>query len=121
MSPGQQRKLTVRVAAQEASRRELQQALLAWETAARIEGCVREAHVYEDVLSPGVFGAEAKLDSAADLDQHLHSASFGALLGALSVLAQYMDLAICQPTQEFGADAIAIVRRLRAHAAGRSE
>ncbi len=121
MSPGLQRKLTVRVAAQEASRRELQQALLAWETAARIEGCVREAHVYEDVLSPGVFGAEAKLDSAADLDRHLHSASFGALLGALSVLAQYMDLAICQPTQEFGADAIAIVRRLRAHAAGRSE
>ena len=121
MSPAFERKLTVRVAAQEASRRELQQALLAWETAARSEGGVREAHVYEDVLMPGVFGLEALVDSAAGLDRHLHSASFGALLGALSVLAQHMDLAIYQPTQEFGTDAIAIVRRLRAHAAGRSE
>ena len=121
MSSEVRRKLSARVATQEASRRELQQALLAWETAARSEGCVREAHVYEDVVTPGVFGLDARMDSAADLDRHLHSASFGALLGALSVLARDVDLAICQPTQEFGSDAMAIVRRLRAHAAGRSE
>jgi hypothetical protein len=69
--------------------------------------------VYEDVLTPGVFGLEARIGSAAELDTHLHSASFGALLGALSVLAQEVDMSIWQPTAEFGADALEIIRRLR--------
>lgn len=108
-----ERKLSIRVGAQEASRRELQQALLSWETAVRNDGCVREAHVYEDVLVPGVYGLDARLASAADLDTHLRSATFTALLGAVGVLAQYLDLSIYQPTPEFGTDAMAIVRQVR--------
>lgn len=108
-----ERTLTVRVVAQEASRRELQQALLAWEGAARMEGFVRAVRVYEDVRVPGAYGLEARLSSAVDLDSHLRSASFAALLGALSVLAQHMDLSICQPTEEFGTDAMAVIRQVR--------
>ena len=65
------------------------------------------------MLSAGVYGLEAKLLSAADLGNHFQSASFTALLGALSVLGQQMDLSVSQPTPEFGADPMAVIRRLR--------
>jgi quinol monooxygenase YgiN len=98
---------------QTAARRELQQALLAWEGAARMEQGVNNAHVYEDVMTPGVFCLVVQVASPEALEAHLHSPWFGTLLGALNVLAQDVDMSICEPAQEFGHDALGCIRRLR--------
>lgn len=113
----EQRIVTIRVAANPTSRRELQQALMSWSAAARQEGA-RAAHVYEDVLTPGVFGAVAEMHDAADLDVHLRSPDFGALLGAITVLARDVEVAVCQPMGTFGADALSYIRRMRLQSGG---
>lgn len=98
----------------EASRRELQQALVAW-AAASARRSTRAAHVYEDVLRPGVFAVEATMADGVDLESHLKSPDFGALLGALTVLCRDVDLSIRQPAPSFGPDHLASIRRLRSH------
>lgn len=115
VSVADQRSLTIRVATREASRRELQQALVSWAVAARSDGAVREAHVSEDVLTPGVFEVEATMEDAAELEVHLRSRGFGALMGALTVLAHDVSVWVRQPVPAFGADPLAMIRRLRSH------
>jgi hypothetical protein len=113
MSEAPTRKLSARMACQTAARRELQQALLAWELSARAATGVSRTHVYEDVVTPGVFGLEAVMATSDALDAHLHSQAFGALLGALNVLAQDVYVSVCQPAPEFNPDALSSIRRMR--------
>jgi quinol monooxygenase YgiN len=115
------RTMTIRAAAHEACRRELQQALVSWAAAATADGTVRSAHVCEDVLAPGVFGIEADMDDGAGLDAHLRSAVFGALMGALTVLARDVAVAIRQPVPAFGTNALELIRRIRGHSSGESD
>ncbi len=114
MSEASPRKLSARMACQTAARRELQQALLAWELSARAATGVSRIHVYEDVVNPGVFGVEAVMATSDALDTHLHSQAFGALLGAITVLAQDLHVSVCQPAPEFSPDALSSIRRMRA-------
>jgi hypothetical protein len=110
-----ERTLTIRAGGHEASRRELQQALVSWAAAATAAGAVRSAHVYEDVLQPGVFAIEAAMADVVDLESHLTSPDFGGLLGALTVLGRAVDVSIRQPVPSFGPDPLASIRRLRSH------
>jgi hypothetical protein len=71
------------------------------------------AYVYEDVDTPGVFGLEAQVADSAALDAHLQSPAFGALLGAINVLAETASVSVSQPAREFGLDALGGIRRLR--------
>jgi quinol monooxygenase YgiN len=114
VSAGDERTLTIRMSAHEASRRELQQALVAWASASGRRG-TRSVHVYEDVLQPGVFAVEATMADVVDLESHLTSPDFGALLGALTVLGRDVDVSIRQTVPSFGPDPLASIRRLRSH------
>jgi quinol monooxygenase YgiN len=109
----QERGLRVRVRAQEASRRELQQALMLWADMVRLEEGVRHAHVYEDIVASGVFAVEAAWASIGDLEAHLGSPACTALLGALTVLGHEVDVSVCQRAPEFGTDALEEIRRRR--------
>jgi hypothetical protein len=93
-----------------ASRRELQQALLSWLDAARKDGAVEQARVYEDVILPGVFALEADTLTGAALDVHVHSDAFAVLLGALTVLAEHVHMTVSQLTKDFGPGAFAAIR-----------
>ena len=74
---------------------------------------VRTVHVYEDVVKAGVFSLDVELSTLADLEAHIRSSAFSALLGAANVLAANVEISICQPATEFGGDPAGCIRRLR--------
>ena len=104
--------LSGRVVAHTTERRELAQALLDWAAAARREPDLSAANVYEDVELPAVFSLISEWKTAAALDAHLHSDSFGVLLGALKVLASPHHLVITRDDDE-PHSAIGALNRLR--------
>lgn len=106
--PSVSRKLTARMEARFASRRELQQALLSWLEVVRKDPGVAQACVYEDVVSPGVFALQADMVTSAAMDRHMGSDAFSALMGAITVLADHVQMSIDQPSVEFGPGAVAI-------------
>jgi len=106
--------LSARAIALPSARRELLQALLDWTTAARKDPGVRYANVYEDVEVSGAFGLLVAWKSATVLEVHVRSDSFGALLGALQLLAQSTQLSVTLGSGDEGTDAMAQIRRLRA-------
>ncbi len=89
--------LTARIVARPAERRELAQALLSWLQAARQDAALQWADVYEDLEVPATFGLVSEWGTAAALDSHLRSDSFGVLQGALRVLARPHRMTITQP------------------------
>jgi len=95
-----------------ASRRELQQALLAWRDVARVSAGIVEAHVYEDVVAVGTFGLEVGAVSADALERHVQSDAFGSLVGALNVLAEHVRMSISELTTDFGPGSFAAIRRI---------
>jgi quinol monooxygenase YgiN len=105
--------LTARVEADVPDRRELRQALLAWATAARREAGILEARVYEDMEAPAAFCLVAHWDSQRALEAHIRGAEFGAVLGALELLAHSPELSITALC-----DAMGTIRRLRSGAHG---
>jgi quinol monooxygenase YgiN len=109
----QERRVKVRVKASEASRRELQQALMWWAESVRAQRGASQASVYEDTVAPGVFCLDAAWISLKELEMHLESPACGALLGALTVLGHDVDITVWQHAPEFGGDVVESIRRRR--------
>lgn len=99
-------------------RRELGQALQAWVVSARREAGVRAAHVYEDMEAPAAFCLVAQWEDHHAIEAHLRGAEFGALLGALELLAGPPHWSISTVGDENGSDALRAIRRLRGGAHG---
>lgn len=99
-------------------RRELGQALQAWVVSARREAGVRAAHVYEDMEAPAAFCLVAQWEDHRAIEAHLRGAEFGALLGALELLAGPPHWSISTVGDENGSDALRAIRRLRGGAHG---
>jgi hypothetical protein len=95
-----------------AARRELLQALLVWLDAAHQDDGVIAAHIYEDVISPGVFGLDADVSTGAAMEKHVHSDAFANLLGALNVLAQHVHMSISKLTSDFGPEAFHAIKTI---------
>ena len=95
-----------------AARRELLQALLVWLDAAHQDEGVVDAHVYEDAVSPGVFGLDASVATGAAMEKHVKSDAFATLLGALDVLAQHVHMSISKLTSDFGPEAFHTIRSI---------
>ena len=110
--------LTARIESSVSERRELGQALLAWATAARREESAPVAHVYEDIEAPAAFCLVAQWDSQKAMEAHLRGTEFGAVLGALELLARAPQLSITQVGDVNGTDALRTIRRLRSDAHG---
>lgn len=106
-------RLSARVVAQISARRELLQALLEWAAGARREPGLRSSHVDEDVEAPAAFHLAAEWESAAALEAHLRSDPFGVLLGALELLTRSTRVTVTKQTDDYGADALKTIRRLR--------
>lgn len=87
------------------------QALLSWAAETRRASGVLDSHVYEDLESPAVFGFAVKWETPEALETHLRSERFGALLGALEVLADDSRLAITHVDSEGPASSIRARRR----------
>ena len=104
--------LSGRIIAHTTERRELVQALLDWVSAARREPDLAAAYLYEDLEIPAVFNLVSEWKTAAALEAHLHTDSFGVLQGALKVLACPHRLAITRPESELDG-AIRAINRLR--------
>ena len=104
--------LSGRVVANPTERRELVQALLDWAAATRRDPELATAYVYEDLETPAVFNLVTEWKTAAALDTHLRSDSFGVLLGALKVLARPHRLVITRGDDEAHSE-IGSINRLR--------
>jgi quinol monooxygenase YgiN len=105
--------LTARIESNVPERRELGQALLAWATAARSEAGTIVAHVYEDFEAPAAFCLVAQWESQHAIEAHIRGTEFGAVLGALELLARPAQLSITQLGEMNGSDAWRTIRRLR--------
>lgn len=105
--------LTARIESNVPERRELGQALLAWVTAARHGAGALVAHVYEDIEAPSAFCLVAQWESQHAIEAHLRGPEFGAVLGALELLARPAQLSITQLGDVNGSDAWRTIRRLR--------
>ena len=108
--------LTARIESSVSERRELGQALLAWATAARREDGAPIAHVYEDIEAPAAFCLVAQWDSQTAMEAHLRGTEFGAVLGALELLARAPQLSISSLSDMDESEAIRTIRRLRSGA-----
>jgi quinol monooxygenase YgiN len=110
--------LTARIETSVSERRELGQALLAWASAARKEAGTLVAHVYEDIEAPAAFCLVAQWPDQPAIEAHIRGAEFGAVLGALELLARPPQLSITQVGDVNGNDALRTIRRLRSGAHG---
>jgi len=110
--------LTARIESNVPERRELGQALLAWAAAARREAGAIVAHVYEDFEAPAAFCLVAQWESQHAIEAHIRGTEFGAVLGALELLARPPQLSITQVGDVNGNDALRTIRRLRSGAHG---
>ena len=105
--------LTARIETSVSERRELGQALLAWASAARREAGTLVAHVYEDIEAPAAFCLVAQWADQSAIETHIRGAEFGAVLGALELLARPPHVSITQLGDVSGGDAWRTIRRLR--------
>jgi quinol monooxygenase YgiN len=105
--------ITARIESGVPERRELGQALQAWATSARREAGVHAAHVYEDMEAPAAFCVVAQWEDQHAIEAHLRGAEFGALLGALELLAGPPQWWISTAGDVNGSDALRTIRRLR--------
>ena len=110
--------LAARVEAPVPERRELLQALLAWASATRDTSGVLAAYVYEDVEAPAAFYLVSQWSDRDSMEAHLGGPQFGAVLGALEVLAGRPTVQITQLGARDPQDALAAIRRLRSGGAG---
>lgn len=108
--------MTARVESNVSERRELGQALLAWATAARRQTGALVAHIYEDIEAPAAFCLTAEWTSRQAMEAHLRGPEFGAVLGALELLARPPQLSIIQVGDADGSDALRTIRSLRSGA-----
>jgi quinol monooxygenase YgiN len=108
--------LTARIETSVSERRELGQALLAWASAARREPGTLVARVYEDIEAPAAFCLVAQWPDQPAIEAHIRGAEFGAVLGALELLARSPHVSITQLGDVSGGDAWRTIRRLRSGA-----
>lgn len=105
--------LAARIVPQPSARRELLQTLLCWAGSVRKEPGVVAANVYEDVENPAAFRIETEWTNFSDLENHLRTGSFGALLGAFELLAQPAQLMVTTTTEAYGSYPLTAIRKLR--------
>lgn len=105
--------LAARVEAPVPERRELLQALLAWASEARQASGAMTAHVYEDVETSAAFYLVSQWQDRQSMEAHLGSLQFGAVLGALEVLAARPTVQISELAARDPQDALTTIRRLR--------
>jgi quinol monooxygenase YgiN len=109
--------LCARVVPRISSRLELLQALLEWAAAARVDpgagGPAVNVNVYEDVEHHSTFAMHGEWPSPAALNAHVRSDPFGALLGAVQLLAHSVRLSVGEETVEYGLDPLTVIRGLR--------
>lgn len=110
--------LTARIESSVPDRRELSQALLAWAASVRREPGVLVAQVYEDVEAPAAFCLTAEWESQLAMEAHMRGPEFGAVLGALELLARPPHVSITRLVDADGSEAMRTIRRLRSGAHG---
>jgi quinol monooxygenase YgiN len=103
--------LTARIVAHVSERRELVQALLAWAASARSQAGALVVHVYEDTEAAAAFCLVAEWESRPTMEAHLRGPEFGALLGALELLAESPYVSIAEVSGSNGTDAVRAIRR----------
>jgi hypothetical protein len=70
-------------------------------------------HIYEDVEAPAVFCLISQWENRQAYETHLRGSRFGAILGALVLLALPPQFVVMQSEEPSGGDPYMTLRRLR--------